>query len=156
MGKKRSAFKEANNLGEVTEIITSYLAMYIKQIEEMFGDIEEPIRRAYASATQPMAEDMQNFMSKHHRSGRTISSFNPGSMVVENNGTLYRFKLGFDMKKGGFPALILEYGDSGSPMRMPNKAYFFMHWTKKNHEAKLEANMDKAFRDMLAELKGVE
>lgn len=149
---KRSAFKECNNMGEMTEIISSWLAMKIDAIERTFGEIEEPIRRGYITSSKPMVADIKSFMSKHHKTGATMRSFNSGTLTQK--GTYYQFKFGFDMKKGGFPALILEYGDSGSPMRMPNKAYFFLHWAKKNHVDEIEDNMDAEFRLMIEEMGG--
>lgn len=144
MARKRSL----SNLKELGQTVVDIMGMRYEAMENAFGNIEEPMMRAYKVGAQPMIDDIRMFMDKHRRSGRTMASFNPGTL--EFDGDMYYFKFGFDMRKGGFPALILEYGDGGSPMRRPNTAYFFIHFAYKNHDKEVFQLMQEEIKRMLA------
>ena len=131
MAKKSK--KRAMNFKELGNIITDVMSERYRQMEKVFGNVEEPMMKAIRVGSEPIANEIREFMAQHHRSGDTIGSFTPGVVLYDAKAEIYYFKLGFDVKKGGWPALILEYGDKGSPMRMPNQSYFFMHWANKNN-----------------------
>ena len=133
--KRTSAF----DLPELANIVSSMVSNWADRLEKQFGNFEEPMIQGFQAGGEPMIRETREFVSQgnHYRSGDTLSSFNPGSLTEQHEG-FYVFKFGFDMSDGGFPALILEYGDTGSPKRMPNTAYFFMHWAKKNHVDEVE------------------
>ena len=137
--KKMSAF----DLPELADIVSSAVGGWADRLEKQFGNFEEPMIQAFQVAGEPMIYETMKFVSQggeHYRSGDTLSSFNTGTLTEQDDG-FYVFKFGFDMSKGGFPALILEYGDTGSPMRMPNKSHFFMHWATKKHSDALFTKM---------------
>lgn len=148
--QKHSAF----DLPELADIVSSMVSNWADRLEKQFGNFEEPMIQAFQAGGEPMIYETMKFVShggEHYRSGDTLSSFNPGTLTELQDG-FYVFKFGFDMSKGGFPALILEYGDTGSPKRKPNTAYFFMHWAKKNHvdevEGKVFAELDRMIRSV--------
>lgn len=143
----------AFDLPELGDTISAVMGKYYNQLIQVFGEIETPLMAAYQEAAEPMAYEVMDFVSmgNHYRSGDTLASFNPGTMFVEDDW--YVFKFGFDMSKGGFPALILEYGDSGSPKRMPNKPYFFLYWGVKNHGGKFGYEIDKKVIDVLNDMR---
>lgn len=143
------AKRSLSNLKELGQTVTDIMGMRYRQLEKAFGNVEEPMMRAYRVGAQPMIDDIRVFMAKHHRTGTTMRSFNPGTL--EFDGNMYYFKFGFDMRTGGFPALILEYGDNGSPMRMPNTAYFFIHFAYKNNEREVFQLMQEEIKRALAE-----
>lgn len=144
--KKRTAMQ----MREVAEIITDAIAKHYDAIEQAFDDVEEPFIQAFQVGSQPMIAELRAFVSKgqHHKTGNTLDAFNPGMMFKDGKGLFY-FKFGFDLSKGGFPALILEYGDNGSPTRMPNKAYFFMHWANKRHSDDVRKGVEAELNDIL-------
>lgn len=144
--------KRVMDMKELASVITDVMGQRYRQMEKAFGNIEQPMMRAFRVGTEPMVNDIRAFMAQHKRSGDTIASFNPGVVLFDPTADMYYFKFGFDFNKGGFPALILEYGDSGSPMRQPNKAYYFMHWSKKNHVDGVFDAMQKELSKLLDEV----
>lgn len=151
MGTKK---RRVMNMPELAETVIDIVGMRYEAMEKAFGSIDEPMMRAFKVGSEPMVSEVRSFMSKHRRSGRTIASFNPGTVLFDSKSDMFYFKFGFDLKKGGFPALILEYGDSGSPMRMPNKAYFFLYWSSKNHVQEVYDRIQGELTRMLAEMEG--
>ena len=151
MAKKKKYL--AMDLKEVATVVTDVIGYRYREMERAFGNIQEPMMRAFKVGTEPMATDMVSFMLQHHRSGDTLSSFTTGTVLYNPTTDAYEFKLGFDFEKGGFPALILERGDNGSPMRMPNKSYWFIHWANKNN---IEGVFDAMQTELSKMLKEVE
>lgn len=157
MAKKK---RKAMNMSELTEIVTSVyssIGQYASHMERIFGEgsYVKVMGQAFSKITDPMYEDMRRFVSpgQHNRSDKTLKSLNRGELTLSDGGDRLYFKLGFDMNKGGFPALILEYGDSGSPMRMPNKAYFFVYYAVRNHSYSFAADEEnEIFRPIFEEL----
>lgn len=146
--------KRVMNLPELGQVVSEAVSRHYKQLEQGFIHIEQPMMRAFRVASEPMANDIKAFMAQHHRSGDTIGSFNPGEVMFDPQADVYYFKLGFDISKGGFPALILEYGDSGSPMRMPNKGYFFMHFASRNNVDNVNKLIERELTKILKDVKG--
>ena len=148
--KKRTALQ----MKEVAEIITDTLSKHYAEIEEAFDDVEEPFLNAFKVGARPMVAELRDFVSKgkHYKSGNTLDSFEPGMMFKDDKNGLFYFKFGFDLSRGGFPALILEYGDTGSPMRMPNEPHFFMHWTSKKHSDAVQKGVDEELKKMLKDI----
>ena len=132
MAKKK---RRAMNMPELARIVTDAVSQHYDRLEQAFDNVEEPFMRAFKVGAEPMVSELKQFVSKgkHYRSGDTLESFNPGVMEFDAKKGIYNYKFGFDMNTGGFPALILEYGDVGSPMRMPNEAYYFIYWASRNH-----------------------
>ena len=153
--KHQSAFDMPELVGVISSVYSD-IHKYASRIESVFGEGSyfRVMSKAFEKITDPMYEDMRDFVSKgkHYRSGNTLTSLSRGQMVVDDEGNRVTFKLGFDMNKGGFPALILEYGDKGSPMRMPNTAYFFVHWSVKNHKLTHFDADNEIFKPILEEL----
>lgn len=147
--KKFSSF----NLDVVGSEVVSLVSMKYKQLEKFFDNIEEPLDKAFKLATKGLSEDMKNFVSpsNHYRSGDTLKSFDDGKLTFDASNDWFSMRLGFDTKKGGWPALILEYGDSGSPMRMPNKAHFFIYKAQKTHDVAhgMSAEIDNIMYDYI-------
>ena len=143
--------KRAMNLKELGTVVTDVMGQRYRQMEKAFGNVEQPMMRAFRVGSEPIARDIVAFMLQHHRSGDTLGSFNPGVVLFDPKADMYYLKLGFDVQKGGFPALILEYGDKGSPMRMPNQAFYFMHWANKNNIEGVFGAIQKELDKMLKE-----
>lgn len=130
---------KVNGLPELTETITHYLAnvdRFAQNVDKKLGSgaYEKIMERGLSAMARPMVKEMESFVSKgqHYKTGATLDSLNHGTLFVEDGFIKYKF--GFDMNKGGFPALILEYGDHGSPMRMPNEPHFFIYHAVKNNK----------------------
>ena len=146
--------RKAMNMPEVARIITDTISQHYHEMEKAFDNVEEPIIKAFTVGAEPMITDLKAFVSegRHYRSSNTLDSFNPGEMTFDSEEGIYYFKFGFDMNVGGFPALILEYGDSGSPKRMPNTAYFFIYWASRNHADGVYKGVEAELTKMLKKI----
>ena len=151
--KKRSV----NNLSELGQAVTGVYSTLLRNFELTFGNnnAKEVMFEVYKAGAKPMIGDIKAFMAQHNLTGKTLESFNDGVLVdVAGDGSYMKFKFGFDVKKGGLPALFLEYGDNGSPMRMPNKAYYFMYYAVKNNIDQFRDLADAEIERLLKEVKG--
>lgn len=121
---------------------------FLKKVEEWGGNVPDALVRVLQRTAEKPAEEMQNYMSGHIRTGDTYRSFTNRIERVDAN--FINYYLGYDMKKGGLPALFL---DVGTPKIKPS---FFIYYAKKNHEYELMQvmwdEMDKIGRELLAKL----
>ena len=151
---KKTKKRTAMQMKEVAQIITDVISKHYDEMERAFDNIEEPFIEAFTAGAEPMIAELRAFVSNgsHYQTGETLDAFNPGMMFFDEKKGIYYFKFGFDLSAGGFPALILEYGDNGSPMRMPNKAYFFIHWATKNHADAVHRGVESELSDILKKI----
>lgn len=135
MAKK--TFK-AGGLQELGTTISNLIGADYKKLDKMLGEgskftAEDIMMRRFRIVAEPIIDDIERFMSEHEQTGETWSSFNRGVLVGNIRSGWIELYMGFDKTKGGLPAVILERGDTGSPMRMPNKAYYFMYYAERNN-----------------------
>lgn len=147
---------KAGNLSELGLTVSNILGKEYKQLEKMLGEnskftAEDVMLRRFNIIAEPIIADIERFMSQHELTGETWRSFNRGVLVGNTQLGWIELYMGFDKTKGGLPALILEYGDSGSPMRMPNKAHYFMYYAERNNM--LDERMIERLNADLEELK---
>lgn len=130
--KKRYSSFDLDFLGE--SVLTA-VGMQYARMEELYGNIAEPLQEAYKHAAAPFNEEVTRAVSPggHHQTGTVLKSYNAGTFKIENDGEWMTFYMGFDVRRGGWPALILEYGDSGSPLRCPNEPKFIIYKATKRH-----------------------
>lgn len=143
------------NFDEIGECISDFYSYRLDAFERAFteGKGKEFMLETFKAGAKPIIFDIERFMAQHERTGSTWSAFNEGVLLDRGNDILY-FKFGFDIKQGGLPALFLEYGDNGSPMRMPNKAHYFMYYAVENNIHQFRGLADAKVSEMLEEVFG--
>lgn len=141
------------NMGEIGEVVTDYYGGLLRKFDKVFGDDNgaDMMLRTFKAGAQPMIFDIERFMSEHEVTTETWGSFNEG-VLIDNGQNWLDFKFGFDIKTGGLPALFLEYGDNGTPMRMPNRAYYFMYYAVENNIGHFKQLADEEVERMLSEI----
>lgn len=89
------------DLGEFTGML--------ERIQKAGGSIERAAEKALSDSAKPFYDDLKAGIAKHRRTGLTEKS-----LLDQNNiqweANRVTLKVGFDMSKGGLPAMFIEYG----------------------------------------------
>ena len=81
----------------------------LERIQKVGGNIDAAAEKALVESAKPFMEDLKTEIKKHHLTGLTEASLNDPTQI-ERDGNRLTLKVGFDLGKGGLPALFLEYG----------------------------------------------
>lgn len=117
----------------------------LQKIIDAGGDLEDSLSQSLKASAKPISNDLTSFMRKHHRTGDTLRSFEDVHDVDKMRGIIH-YKLGFDIKKGGLPALFL---DLGTPTMKPT---FFVYYAFKNNEDRVKREQENALLEILEDL----
>ena len=87
----------------------------ITQIEKMGGDIEKALVEGIELSGKHATTRYKKFIEKHYYTGITEESIvaNPKAKI---DGSKITMQTGFDIEKGGYPAIAL---DKGTPKQKP-------------------------------------
>lgn len=80
----------------------------LERIKKANGSIESAAEKALVEGVKPFQQDLQVGIKKHYRTGLTESTLKEPN--VRWNGNVASISAGFDINKGGLPAIFLEYG----------------------------------------------
>ena len=81
----------------------------LERIQKAGGDIDKAAEKALSESAKPFYDDLKDGIRKHHKMGFTEASLlDPNGATWDGNRIT--LKVGFDMSKGGVPALFIEYG----------------------------------------------
>lgn len=118
----------------------------IDKIADAGGNLEDVLSKTIQDSAKPISKDLTTFMEpEHHYSGDTIGSFEDIHSVDRMKGIIH-YKLGFDIKKGGLPALFF---DVGAPTITPT---FFVYYAFKNNVDRVKMEQEKALMKILEDL----
>ena len=82
---------------------------YIETLRKLGEDVKEVTNETLQMGVDIINEELHVEMKKHHVTGETERSLRDGEKV-KWNGNQASIKYGFDIKKGGEPAIYLERG----------------------------------------------
>lgn len=117
----------------------------LKKIENAQGNIKEAVEKAIIKSCEPPEKAMLNFIANHRRTGLTERTFTRSQIVWE--GDILKLKTGFDIKKGGLPAIFLNYG---TPTQKP---YFFIYNAVNDNLDEIKKIQVDTLNEILRELK---
>jgi len=117
----------------------------LERIQKAGGNIDAAAEKALVESAKPFMEDLKTGIKKHHRTGLTEASLNDPTQI-EREGNRLTLKVGFDLGKGGLPALFLEYGTPRS------KAEPFIQQAIKRNQAKARKIQKEILTKILKEL----
>lgn len=117
----------------------------LKKIEDAGGKVEDAVKKAVDESLKIVGNDMQNFMSSHKQSGDTMESYEQKSAEVKGDKIVAN--AGYNVKKGGLPAIFL---DVGTPKQKP---HFFRYYAVENNSKKIREVQTKALDEILGGLK---
>ena len=148
----------------------------VKKIEAAGGNIKPAIEQAARRSLPIIQSEFQTFIDKHRVTGATASSlldasqtefiwgknakkrfvgkttkgvkgFTGGSVQVVNEEDCLYFEYGFDVRKGGLPALFL---DIGTPKMKPT---FFIYYSLANNRQRIHEIQNEELMKILEGLK---
>lgn len=117
----------------------------LQKIIDAGGSLEDSLAKSLKASAKPIEKDLTGFMSKHILTGDTMRSFQNVHDVDRNRGFI-SYKLGFDIKKGGLPALFF---DLGTPKMKPT---FFVYYAFRNNTDRVKREQENALHEILEDL----
>ena len=81
----------------------------LERFQKAGGNIDAAAEKALTESAKPFMEDLKTGIKKHHRTGLTEASLKVPTQI-EREGNRLTLNVGFDLGKGGLPALFLEFG----------------------------------------------
>ena len=144
---KRKSTKRRVTAGAYTDFTYAYY--FIEKAAEAFGDDLVPVMdEAYKRAMKvPLAQMREWFEYIHHRTGRTIGSFDEGRTVWAKRGEKLSYLYGFHKTKGGLTVIFFEYG---TPRIKPE---FVMYYAIHNHMGAMEMIFGDTLKEVLERAK---
>lgn len=79
----------------------------LKKLEAAGANVEQCVIDALHKSVEKPKAEMLEYIRQHKHSGATEESF---SEEIKKEGDKVFVKVGFDIKKGGLPAVFLNYG----------------------------------------------
>jgi HK97 gp10 family phage protein len=116
----------------------------LERIKKAGGSIEQAAEKALKESAKPFYDDLQAGIKEHYDTGDTELSLRTTNVKWEGN--VATLKVGFDMNKGGLPALFIEYG---TPRQ---KAKPFIRPAITRNKPKARKIQQKVLSDILKEL----
>lgn len=109
------------------------------------SDIKKIIEDCLQKSSEPIKNDMLEFMKAHHDTGQTEESFITTDLVWEGN--VCKGNVGFDIDKGGIASIFL---DVGTPKQKP---YYFIYYAVNNNMDKVKKIQSQALKDILEKVR---
>lgn len=117
----------------------------LNKIEAAGGKVDEAVKKAVDNSLEQVGMKMQLFMLGHKESGDTYSSYE--QIMASVKGNKVEAKVGYDVNKGGLPAIFL---DVGTPKQKP---YFFRYYAVENSRKQIEEIQRATLNEILEGLK---
>lgn len=121
----------------------------LKKIEDAGGKVDEAVKKATDESLKIVGADMQAFMAKHSPgttgSGDTYASYE--QIPAKSNGNKVEASAGYNVKKGGLPAIFL---DVGTPKQKP---HFYRYYAVENNRETIKGIQRATLNEILGGLK---
>lgn len=92
---------------------------YAENLDKLGGDLKSAVDKALLESKDFVDEQLRTEMSKHKRTGRTVSTIKDDD--VEWSGTLASIDVGFSISHGGLASIFLMYG---TPRAQPDRKLY--------------------------------
>lgn len=96
----------------------------LKKIERAQGNVDEAVMKATDASLAVIGKEAQSLMSRlspgKSGTGDTYRSFE--QQPAKMNGKIVQASIGYNIDKGGLPAIFLDVGVSGTPKKQPKSA----------------------------------
>lgn len=116
----------------------------INKIESLGGKVEQAIAKSIKEGAKKPFEEMRSYAEQHKETGDMLNSLEIQEPVIKNG--IIKMKVGFNIKKGGLPALFLNYG---TPRIAPS---FFIDKAFENNVDEIKKLQEQALQNAIKEL----
>lgn len=95
------------------------------KLEEIDGALDRAVTIALEDSNALIAQQLENAMTKHRKTGKTESTILKNTDVLKTN-TEYSANTGFKISQGGLPSIFLMYGTQvhGQPHIQPDRELY--------------------------------
>ena len=146
---KGTSYKRGSmiSVGGVSELL--------KKIEKAGGRVDEAVKKATDESLAVIGNEAQRLMSRlspgKAGTGETYRSFEQQPATM--NGKFVQASVGYNVDKGGLPAIFLDVGWTGTPKREPKKGHFWRYYAVENTRKQVNEAQKKALNEILGDLK---
>lgn len=117
----------------------------LRKLVDAGANLEDAMYDALVKSSVPIKDDLLEFIRRHRLTGVTEKSFEDLHELNRAGGYML-FKIGYNIKKGGLPALFL---DVGTPKIKPS---FFVYHAFENNVSKVKRAQEEALQEAFKEL----
>lgn len=122
----------------------------LQKIEKAGGKVDAAVQKAADASLEQVGMKMQLFMLGHRRTGDTYRSFEQLPATI-NNGKVDGF-VGYNIDKGGLPAIFLDVGRKVDGDQVQN-GKFFRYYAVENSRKQIEQIQRDTLNEILEGLK---
>lgn len=117
----------------------------VKKLGKSEKEIKEVIEESLIKSAEYPKQSMQKYMDAHHLTGVTEKSYE--DIKPQWNGTTCEGTTGFNIYKGGLPALFLH---KGTPKIKPS---YFVHYALENSSRNIRKVQEEALNKIMRGVK---
>ena len=139
MAKVKGSSYKNNSMLEITGV-----SELLKKIEKAKGDAVPAVAEMAKKSLEVIGENANQFMAGHKMTGDTLESY---EMHARIEGDMVKGVVGYDVKKGGLPAIFL---DVGTPTQ---KGYFWKYYAVENTRQQVKQIQQETLNKILEDLK---
>lgn len=139
MAKYKGSSYKNNTMLEITGV-----SELLKKIEKAKGDAVPAVAEMAKKSLEVIGENANQFMQGHKLTGDTLESY---EMHAKIDGDMVKGVVGYDVKKGGLPAIFL---DVGTPTQ---KGYFWKYYAVENTRQQVEQIQQETLKKILEGLR---
>lgn len=148
MARKKGSFSKKGNFIEFYGT-----AELLNKIEQAAGNVNKAVEKSLRESAELPKKDMKDFIRQHRDTGITEDSFVDD--LVKWKGDRLELKTGFDIEKGGLPALFLDIGTpshsgrSGSGLVTGIAPTFFIYYAVANNAEAIKQKQLETLNEIL-------
>lgn len=139
MAKYKGSSYKNNTMLEITGV-----SELLKKIEKAKGDAVPAVAEMAKKSLEIIGENANQFMKGHKLTGDTLGSYD---MHAKIDGDTVKGVVGYDVNKGGLPAIFL---DVGTPTQ---KGYFWKYYAVENTRQQVEQIQQETLKNILEGLR---
>lgn len=139
MAKYKGSSYKNNTMLEITGV-----SELLKKIEKVNGDAVPAVAEMAKKSLEIIGKNANQFMQGHKLTGDTLESYD---MHARIDGDTVKGVVGYDVKKGGLPAIFL---DVGTPTQ---KGYFWKYYAVENTRKQVEQIQQETLKKILEGLR---
>lgn len=136
--------------------VVSYhgVSSLLKKIEKAQGRVDEAVKKATDASMDIINAEAQRLMRplSPGKAGTGDTYRSNEQQPAEMNGKFVQASVGYNVDKGGLPAIFLDVGWTGSPKREPKRGHFWRYYAVENTRKQVGEAQRGALKEILKEL----